>query len=216
MNKIKAISLTAFIIISVVFVVFLYEKRQLKPQESEKLYVEQDKKNDIKLAENPKEPIINFKQRITKKPFGIYVSPLSSPVKPEHFKGFHTGVDIEYEDTNQEVPVYSVSDGHVVYSDKVSGYGGVLVLRQKINGKEYLVLYGHLNPSSLVSRGRSVTRGERIAILGQGFSPQTDYERKHLHFGIIASGKIDFRGYVQKKEELSNWIDPQSINFSNQ
>src|SRR3989344_7022766 len=44
------------------------------------------------------EPIAEFSQRITKKPFGIYITPETSPVHPDKFDGFHTGVDIEYED----------------------------------------------------------------------------------------------------------------------
>ncbi len=40
-------------------------------------------------------PIANAKSRITKKTFGLFVSPQNSPVLPEKFTGYHTGVDFE-------------------------------------------------------------------------------------------------------------------------
>ena len=50
-------------------------------------------------------PIESALKRVTKKPFGIYVTPQSSPVKPEKFKGYHTGVDFEIlpSEKNKEV-----------------------------------------------------------------------------------------------------------------
>src|SRR5579863_6635904 len=41
------------------------------------------------------EPISGGLSRVTKKPFGIYVTPQNSPVQPEKFTGFHTGIDFE-------------------------------------------------------------------------------------------------------------------------
>lgn len=40
-------------------------------------------------------PINSALERVTKKSFGIYVTPQSSPVSPEKFTGYHTGVDFE-------------------------------------------------------------------------------------------------------------------------
>src|SRR5438105_4096773 len=48
-------------------------------------------KSDPKLTP----PIGNSLSRVTKKPFGIYITPQNSPVQPEKFKGYHTGVDFE-------------------------------------------------------------------------------------------------------------------------
>src|SRR5579871_4518385 len=52
------------------------------------------------------EPAKDFLQRVTKKPFGIYVTPTDSPVQPERFTGYHTGADGEYGDITADVPVY--------------------------------------------------------------------------------------------------------------
>lgn len=59
---------------------------------------------NVNQSEKPKKlpkivlPIAEFEKRITKKPFGIYITPQNSPVQPERFTGYHTGVDVEYED----------------------------------------------------------------------------------------------------------------------
>ena len=62
------------------------------------------------------EPVKDFKQRATKKLFGTEVTPQDSPVQPERFKGFHTGVDVEYGDVSSPVVVMAIDSGQVVFS----------------------------------------------------------------------------------------------------
>jgi murein DD-endopeptidase MepM/ murein hydrolase activator NlpD len=154
-------------------------------------------------------PIADFSNRITKKPFGLYVTPQNSPVEPEHFTGYHTGDDIEYDDIAGDVPVYAMADGEIVLSRTAQGYGGVMVIRHNIKGRSELVLYGHLRPSSMATLNQKVAKGDQIAILGNAFSAETDGERRHLHFGILTNDQIDIRGYVQNQAELSGWYDPK-------
>src|SRR3989344_6907506 len=47
-------------------------------------------------------PVDEFEERITKKPFGIFITPQNSPIKPERFSGYHTGVDVENGDVAGE------------------------------------------------------------------------------------------------------------------
>lgn len=157
------------------------------------------------------EPIADFKARITKKTFGLYVSPQNSPVSPEKFTGYHTGVDVEYEDVTVDVPVSAVSDGTVVLARTASGYGGVVVINFQLEGTDHTAVYGHLRPSSLPEVGQVVHKGEQLGLLGTGYSTETDGERKHLHFAILADNRIDLRGYVQSQSELSGWLDPLSF-----
>jgi murein DD-endopeptidase MepM/ murein hydrolase activator NlpD len=152
-------------------------------------------------------PIDNFFSRLTKKPFGIYITPKNSPVQPEKFTGFHTGVDIEYSDIAGEVKVYAIANGQVIHSGWVSGYGGFLAVQHTT----FISVYGHLNPGSLPKNGSIVKKGQQIGILGDAFSTQTDGERQHLHFGIIKGHQLDFRGYVQNQSELSLWLDPVTL-----
>lgn len=147
-------------------------------------------------------PILEFKKRITKKSFGEYISPQDSPIQKERFKGFHTGVDVEYEDIKNDVPVFAVCSGEIVLSKWVSGYGGTLILKCQEN----YYLYGHLNVNSIVKKTK-ILKGEQMALLGKGDSIETDYERKHLHFSINKKS-ADLRGYVQNKDELIDWENP--------
>jgi len=163
--------------------------------------------NESKLAE----PIAEFKSRITKKPFGIYITPQNSPVQPERFTGYHTGVDAEYGDVTTDAPVYAIVDGIITYSKWTSGYGGCFILKVDINGVPHSVLYGHIRPTTLPSVGQQFKKGEQIAVLGTAYSTETDGERRHLHLGILSDDRIDVKGYVSSKSQLSGWIDPLSL-----
>jgi len=152
----------------------------------------------------------DFMKRITKKKFGDYVDKDSSPIQPEKFEGFHTGVDYEFDDIDVDVPVYAVSDGVVVFKKWVSGYGGTVVVESLIDNRKVYLLYGHLLLES-ITNNEVVLKGDRLGILGHGYSYETDNARKHLHLAI-SKEKLDLRGYVIDKEELTDWIDPLKIN----
>lgn len=154
------------------------------------------------------EPIAEFQQRITKKPFGVYSTPETSPIENERFTGYHTGVDVEYDDVSTHIPVYAIADGEIVYSQTASGYGGVFLLQFELDGVTHNALYGHIRPSTLPVVGHQFKKGEEIAVLGTGFTSETDGERHHLHFAILANDSLDIRGYVQSENELSGWLDP--------
>ncbi|MFA6308113.1 MAG: M23 family metallopeptidase [Patescibacteria group bacterium] len=154
-------------------------------------------------------PVEEFDSRITKKPFGVYITPQTSPVQPEKFTGYHTGVDIEYADAiDNNIVVRAIADGVVVRSGWVSGYGGMIAIGHNIDNKDYIVIYGHLDPDSLPLINTQVFKGDDIAILGKGYSNETDGERKHLHFAIYTGKDINVRGYVASKAELAKWLDP--------
>lgn len=157
------------------------------------------------------EPTVEFRERITKKPFGILITPETSPVQPERFRGYHTAVDVEFGDVTNEVPVFAVAAGTVVQSGTASGYGGVLVIRHELPVGVRTVIYGHLDPASLPGVGTQVQTGQPIGILGDGGTPETDGERKHLHFGIRADDAINIRGYVVTEDELAAWQDPLEL-----
>ncbi|MCX6765753.1 MAG: M23 family metallopeptidase [Candidatus Moranbacteria bacterium] len=159
-------------------------------------------------------PLVKARERITKKPFGIYVTPQNSPVQPEKFTGFHTGTDFEIfaGEENQDVPVFAICDGKVIFKGQVNGYGGVIIESCAINNEAVTVLYGHLSlQKSPAQINAPVKKGELIAILGEPFSRETSGERKHLHLGIHKGGKTDFRGYVQNERELSQWLDFEKV-----
>lgn len=156
-------------------------------------------------------PLDRAGERVTKKPFGIYIDSATSPVQPERFRGYHTGTDYEIfpEEANADVVVRAVCSGTMAVRERASGYGGVVVERCTIGGSPVTVVYGHLALSSVrAAVGTSIGVGERLGILGAGYGADTDGERKHLHLGIHKGTVIDIRGYVTDKSALSGWIDP--------
>ena len=155
-------------------------------------------------------PISSAKSRVTKKPFGLRVSPSHSPISPERFSGFHTGVDFETspDEANDEVPILAVCSGDLLLKKWASGYGGVAVQSCSLNSQPITVIYGHLKLSSIAKNvGKKLSAGDQIGILGQGYSTETDGERKHLHLGIHKGSAIDIAGYVGKSSQLSGWLN---------
>lgn len=205
-------AILTFLALVFVLVSFLVFRRRANQTETIVLSPQNEKEQTIP-TKSPEivYPVAEFQQRITKKPFGIFVSPENSPVKPERFTGYHTGVDIEYEDVTEEVPVYSVCNGEIELAKWVSGYGGLIALKCSFENKDLFIIYGHLNSESF-TKNIKVKKGEQLAVLGEGNTQQTDFERKHLHFAI-SKNVLDIRGYVQNKEELSGWYDPAIFGF---
>jgi murein DD-endopeptidase MepM/ murein hydrolase activator NlpD len=154
---------------------------------------------------------LNFAlKRITKKPFGIYITPENSPIKPEKFAGFHTGVDFEIlpGEENQDVSVSAVCAGKLLLKKSATGYGGVAVESCTLNNQDVTIIYGHLKLSSIsLKTGEEISAGQTIGILGKAYSTETSGERKHLHLGIHKGSAINLLGYVQNKKLLDNWLN---------
>jgi murein DD-endopeptidase MepM/ murein hydrolase activator NlpD len=156
-------------------------------------------------------PLDRAGERITKKPFGIFITPQNSPVKPEMFRGYHTGTDFEIfpEELNADVPVKAICDGKVAQKKYATGYGGVLAESCELDGEPITAVYGHLKLVSIAKKtGDDLAKGEEIGILGKAFSTETSGERKHLHLGVHKGTAINILGYVPKEADLSGWVDP--------
>ena len=159
-------------------------------------------------------PLSGDLSRVTQKPFGIYITPATSPVQPEKFTGYHTGIDFETTIIEQKIDteISSVCTGKVRFRSWVKGYGGVLIQECTLNGETVTVLYGHLNIDSITLRsGDALMKGTLIGILGKGESTETDGERKHLHLGVHRGSVLDFRGYVSSEAQLNQWINPSLL-----
>lgn len=167
-------------------------------------------------ASSKQEVSIFDKVRVTKKPFGIYITPKNSPVQPEKFTGYHTGIDFETTtaEANIDVSVVAFCDGKLLEKKYATGYGGVAVQSCVLNNQSVTIIYGHLKLASITPTvGQTLKKGDLLGVLGKGYSTETDGERKHLHFGIHIGSAINILGYVQKQSDLSSWLDP--IQFIN-
>lgn len=199
----------SFLIVSVVLGIFFLKNKNSTNNETENITT--NTSAEITKVVEKNYPIAEFEKRITKKNFGDYITPKTSPIQPERFSGWHTGVDVEYEDMVGDVSVLSVCDGEIVLSKWVSGYGGTIVLKCQIENNDYYIVYGHLDVNSFINK-TEITKGEKLAILGDGLTQETDFERKHLHFGIHKNS-LNLKGYVQIESEIKEWIDPLTTNL---
>lgn len=213
MKKIIYILITIIVLSGLI--IFLFPKNSVSPKtkilsNDSVSSVTNNNLNNIPQEKIISEPINNALSRVTKKSFGLKVSPSNSPVSPEKFSGYHTGVDFETlpDEQNIDVPIYAICSGPLVYKRWVSGYGGVAIQECQIDSQIVTVLYGHLKLASIASiLNQQIKSGQQIGVLGKGYSQETDGERKHLHLGIHRGGSIDLKGYVQNQSELSQWID---------
>lgn len=159
-------------------------------------------------------PISKPLERITKKPFGIQISPQNSPVSPERFTGIHTGTDFEAlpGEDDTAVPVNVICTGEVLRKQFGRGYGGMIVQSCSVNSEPVVVTYGHVSlESSPVKIGDTLEVGQFLANLGKGFSSETDGERKHLHLGIHKGTSVVTSGYVANEATLEQYLNIQNL-----
>jgi murein DD-endopeptidase MepM/ murein hydrolase activator NlpD len=155
-------------------------------------------------------PISRYKERVTKKPFGIYITKATSPVQPEKFTGYHSGTDFETfpEEKDVDVPINAICNGKIAAKRTATGYGGLVTQYCTIEGQAVTVIYGHMRLNSVTKKvGDELKAEDVIGVLGTGYSTETDNERKHLHLGIVKGQGSDIRGYVQQESLLSGFLN---------
>ncbi len=217
MNKKLKILIFLFFVITVsILLIYLYFVKENKSSEESFVQensiiekIERNQEKEIAEEEFLKPPLENSEKRITKKPFGIKITPDNSPVQPEKFSGYHTGTDFETLDNelSEETPVFAICDGKILEKKIVSGYGGVIVQEGTIDGQPVTILYGHILYDTNISVGDFLSAGIQIGVLADDRSEYSGYERKHLHIGAHKGGEIDYRGYVESQKDLSGWLD---------
>jgi murein DD-endopeptidase MepM/ murein hydrolase activator NlpD len=86
---------------------------------------------------------------------------------------FHDGVDIA---AAEGTPIRAIAQGDVIYSDKLRGYGNMVIIRHQ---EGIVSVYAH-NEINLVREGQTVSRGEIVARVGS----TGRVTGPHLHFEI--------------------------------
>lgn len=170
--------------------------------------------NQEQIKEPPVQaPLDNWQDRITKKPFGIFINPKTSPVQPEKFRGWHTGTDFEIfeNETEQKVEVRAICNGEITQKKYVNGYGGVIIQNCSFENELVTILYGHLNIQNSPDTGKQIFHDQVVGQLADNQSYYSDGERKHLHLGIHKGKDIDLRGYVQTENQLKSWLNFEEI-----
>ncbi len=159
-------------------------------------------------------PLDRSKERVTKKTFWLRISPKNSPVSPEKFSGYHTGVDFEIfeweEDT--DIIIKAICSGPLLMKKWATGYSGVVAQKCELGKESVVVVYGHLKLASVQTAiNTELKAGDQLGVLGKWYSSETDNERKHLHLSIHKWAGINIRGYVSTEWELSQWFDPLKL-----
>lgn len=104
--------------------------------------------------------------------------PASGKVAAQFVEGGSKGLDILGKKGD---PVQAASDGKVVYSGSgLRGYGQLLIVK---HNNTFLTAYAH-NSRILVKEGQSVSRGQKIAEMGD-----TEADQVKLHFEVRRQGK---------------------------
>ena len=93
------------------------------------------------------------------------------------FDGGRKGIDIA---GKMGQPVMAAGSGTVLYASSVRGYGNLVIVKHSSN---LLSAYAH-NKAILVKEGQAVTKGQRIAEMGN-----SDTDSVKLHFEIRQQGK---------------------------
>lgn len=156
-------------------------------------------------------PLDEALSRVTKKTFWMKISPKDSPVSPEKFTGYHTGVDFEIfsNEADTDVVIRWICSGPLVLKKWATGYGGVAVQKCTIENEEVTIVYGHLKYESISTLiNTEIKTWEKIGILGKWYTTETDGERKHLHLDIHKGSGINIAGYTSTSAGLASWIDP--------
>lgn len=131
---------------------------------------------------------------------------------------FHEGVDIkclQRDEKGEPVdPVMAISDGTVVFFNKVPGnsnYGRYVVLRHQWSGVEVFSFYAHLREIDEAIRvGRPVVKGAGIGTLGRSTNTREGIsrDRAHVHLEINFMVNDHFRYWYAKR-------DPKAPDFGN-
>lgn len=105
---------------------------------------------------------------------GDWVWPCKGTVTSEYgsrSSGFHYGIDIG---APMGTPIVAARDGVVIFAGAASGYGTAVYIN---HGGGVICRYGHMSVIRC-TRGQSVSRGQRIADVGQ----EGNSTGPHLHF----------------------------------
>lgn len=155
---------------------------QPKPAEPVAAVAAAEAKPEAKPEPKPAEPAVGGDEI-------AWIWPASGKTIGTFSEGGSKGVDIGGKAGD---PVIASSDGKVVYSGTgLRGYGKLVIIK---HNNTYLSAYAH-NQTILVKEGQTVTKGQKIAEMGN-----TDADQVKLHFEVRRQGKpVDPLKYLPQR-----------------
>ena len=106
-----------------------------------------------------------------------WIWPANGKTIGSYSEGGNKGIDIAGKAGD---PVIAAADGKVIIANFLRGYGKLVIVKHNAT---YVSVYGH-NQTLLVKEGQMVTRGQKIAEMGN-----TDADQVKLHFEVRSQGK---------------------------
>ena len=147
-------------------------QNQVKATEPAAAAATAEAKPDAKADAKPVDPVAVDGDEIA------WIWPASGKTVGTFSEGGSKGVDIAGKAGD---PVIASGDGKIVYSGTgLRGYGKLVIIK---HNNTYLSAYAH-NQTILVKEGQSVTKGQKIAEMGN-----TDADQVMLHFEVRRQGK---------------------------
>jgi hypothetical protein len=142
-------------------------------------------------------PLENFRYSLN--------APTGGWLAPRKGGAWHLGVDMF---TAVGQPVRAIADG-VVYEISTSGWGAgnvaVMIRHRLADGRSFVALYGHIRNSRNLRVGERIRACQSIGTIG----PYRYAGNSHLHFGVVAPGKLPRPPYgTSKRADHNNFIDP--------
>jgi len=117
--------------------------------------------------------------------YGYRVDPFTGKL------AWHKGVDFS---GKKNSPVLALASGIVTWSGEREGYGNMVEIN---HGDGYITRYGH-NNANLVKVGDMVTKGQRVALMGDT-GRATGY---HVHLEVFSNGKaVNPARYISRKNQ---------------
>lgn len=138
----------------------------------------------------------------------------ANPFLNWYFLGYHTGADLNLSqstDADKGAPVYSVSDGIVIFAGRGRGkWGNIAVIEHpdavvtlpngQVQRQKVYSRYGHLSDDIRIKTDQLVKRGDLVGFIGLALGSKSGW---HLHFDIAYHERL--------KTNPSHWPDMRTI-----
>lgn len=115
------------------------------------------------------------------RPFSVMKQRLDYPIhtSPTLSRKIQNGLLFK---VKENAPVFAVSQGRVVFSDWLNGYGYLVIID---HGWGFMTLYGN-NQTLIAKKGQNVKQGEKIALVGRSGA----FQQTGLYFEIRKQAKV--------------------------
>lgn len=182
----------------------IQKQEEIKPRKAIKQIIKENENKYPAVVEDKYQyPLFHWNENIT--------SDFGRRKRPGHrYYENHTGIDIK---GNCGDPIYSFSDGIVIYAGWLRGYGNSVVVMHQ-DGFAAIYAHGRKNSTS-VSAGQEITKGTSLMKVGTtGIS--TGY---HLHFEIRNESGIPINPLEYEKggywrpitNDIPQWIERRTF-----